>query len=664
MASKEKSSNNKNAANFKYKSLVNVRANKYTESSMDVLQKQITGEDTNYDNILSDDLSDLERSLDHLASTQIGKIIDDSYRAFASIDRFAKLNVFRYFYKTNPIIGRSLELHTDLPLSKIRLTPPKNAGSEIVKDYINYYYNSIFNKVDIFKFLRDFVLTYRIYGEAFALVEDGYGSTQNNLELVSEDRLNDILGEKMATVTQEDQKFIDEINKKYETDSKSVSVSDRDKYLKIVFPLYNKAYKGIDRISVIDFFKINSYFKNYSSSYKALELRVDPQLRDNIGSITEEEVAELGITKSFYDLVKHELTTNKTNKTLEIDNNPYKKTGNTSYIFELGNDSPESSLVNRVIDQAFEFEALKAAVRTKIILVGKIGRVVTAEGIGEEELSALQADLAYMAENPDSEVVLNYNVNIQEFNSTVKDDLKELISDYDRIKEEISMGLGLPMSLLGGDSQFSGEVLKLEIMNNEYLNFRNLLTRVIEDCLLKPIAIRKGFYKTNEWGDIELIYPSISFSRTSLRSESQYDLLFSMYKQNSIPSSVIYELLNMDHEAISKDLKKEMFSVKNPNFGDMLSSVYSSIASELGQNPEVINKLKESMGLASSNDADTEDTLNESDSSPRLGDLKYAKPPKKSDSDYEIEDTGDKKFQRPDIKKNLKTENRFGPDDL
>ena len=621
------------------KKFLSLRVEKKSKSnaSIDFDPSSISSADTEYTNSTSSDLADIERSLDQTASANVQKVIDDSYRAFASFDKFNKLNIYRYFYKTNPILGRSIDLHVDLPLSKIRLTPPKNTQSELVKDYIYHFYETVFSKIDLFSFLRDFILHYRIYGEVFALVEDNYNSTAEALELCSPEKLSKIFSSKVMGFTPEQEKEMAEIESKYSTDSKLVSSTDRLKYLKIAFPNFNKNYSGIDRISVIDFYKIDQYYKNYSSNYRALSIKVDPKLSSNLNQIPFSDLEEFGITESFYDLLS-----TASERTIDVDNNPYKTKMNTSYVFEMGYDKSQTSLIHRVIDQAFEYEALKAAVRTKINLVGKVGRIITSEGIGEDQLKVLQAEIEYMNQNPDSEIVLNFPIEVNEFNTTVKDDLNSLISDYERLKEEISMGLGIPLSLIGGESQFSGEVIRLEIMNNEYLNFKNTLSRIIEDYILKPIAVRKGFYQTNEWGEVELIYPSVSFSRTSLRSESQYDLLFSMYSKGSLPSDIIYDLLNIDPESVAKSLKKEIFSIKNPNMGELINRILSDASTELGQTPEIINRVKEALGLTFSKEEKSQDPEHAEE---RLGDLKK----------YSVEDTY-KKYQRPDLKKNINPE--------
>ena len=608
--------------------------------------------DNEYKNVLTDDLAQLERQLDQMAATNIGKIIQDDYRAFSNFDKFSKCNIFRYFYKTNPVLGRAIDLHVDLPLSKLKLTPPKNVDSEIVKDYIFYFYDSLFSKIDVFQFLRDFILAYRIHGEAFALVEDNYSNLEKSFDLASLENLTEIYSKKSVSLSEEDLNFVKQIDAKYKINPKDVNLVDRIKYLNLTFPYFNKDYKGVDRISHVPFYKIDEYQKNYSSNYRAVKIKIDPKLRTHLEELKNDEslLKELGITKGFFNLVKEQTASGGDGK-VEVNNNPYKSQGNSSYVFEIGFDKQQTSLVNRVIDQSFEWEVLKSAVRTKISLTGKVGRIITAPGVGEEELRAIKSEIEYMSQNPDSEFVSNYELNITDISSSVKDDLKELIDNYDRLKEETAMGLGIPLSLIGGESQYSGEVIKLEIMNNEYLNFKNLISRVLEEYILKPVAIRKGFFKVNDWGDVELIYPSLTFSRTSLRSESQYDLLYNMYAKNSIPSSVIYEILNLDSEAVEKGLKKELFTIKNPFFGDFFNGLLSNASAEIGQDSEVFRKLREELGLSNkttSGDEPLDESDLEEEQEDKLADLNF-----KSNKKFKIKP---KKFERPDIKKNISPE--------
>src|SRR5215467_2871346 len=53
-----------------------------------------------------------------------------------------KRELYRHFYNTDPIVGQSIDLHTELPLSKVRLATPKPAaapdGFKDAHDYGSY----------------------------------------------------------------------------------------------------------------------------------------------------------------------------------------------------------------------------------------------------------------------------------------------------------------------------------------------------------------------------------------------------------------------------------------------------------------------------------------------------------------------------------------------
>jgi len=73
---------------------------------------------------------------------------------------------------------------------------------------------------------------------------------------------------------------------------------------------------------------------------------------------------------------------------------------------------------------------------------------------------------------------------------------------------------------------YSGNKVQLEIMNISYLQFRDLLTTIIEDNIFKPIAMEKGFYEMDKYGRPRWIYPKVEFSRMALRDSGDlYDML-------------------------------------------------------------------------------------------------------------------------------------------
>ena len=53
-----------------------------------------------------------------------------------SIDE--KRNTYRFFYRTDPFVGQAVDIHTDLPLSKIRLSIPKGKDKDLARKSFDF----------------------------------------------------------------------------------------------------------------------------------------------------------------------------------------------------------------------------------------------------------------------------------------------------------------------------------------------------------------------------------------------------------------------------------------------------------------------------------------------------------------------------------------------
>ncbi len=82
-----------------------------------------------------------------------------------------ELRFYRLAYDRDPIVGRAIDMHTELPLSKMVLEKPKCSSDEFA-DYIYDYFTGIVNSTKMFQVLIDAVREYWTIGEAFLFVEE------------------------------------------------------------------------------------------------------------------------------------------------------------------------------------------------------------------------------------------------------------------------------------------------------------------------------------------------------------------------------------------------------------------------------------------------------------------------------------------------------------
>ena len=222
--------------------------------------------------------------------------------------------------------------------------------------------------------------------------------------------------------------------------------------------------------------------------------------------------------------------------------------------------------------------------------------MVIAPGIPTSEVMALRAHIDEAKADPDYSVVLNYEARWDEIGSEGR--LLVLDGEYQHTNSDLAIGLGLSPEILIGEGMYSGNRIQLEIMNVSYLQFRDLLTGIIEDLVFKPIAMEKGFYEIDKYGRPRWIYPKVSFSRMALRDSGDlYDMLFNLYSKGSLPVDIIYEFLNLDPEDCERKLEDALFTVKDSKFNEMLSNIYGSVGEWMMANTDLGKKLTRGLQL-------------------------------------------------------------------
>src|SRR5271163_1369690 len=84
--------------------------------------------------------------------------------------RAEELRFYRLAYDRDPIVGRAIDLHTELPLSKMELSKPK-CSSEEYADFVFDEYQRVVQSTKLFQVLIDAVREYWTIGETFIFIE-------------------------------------------------------------------------------------------------------------------------------------------------------------------------------------------------------------------------------------------------------------------------------------------------------------------------------------------------------------------------------------------------------------------------------------------------------------------------------------------------------------
>lgn len=223
-------------------------------------------------------------------------------------------------------------------------------------------------------------------------------------------------------------------------------------------------------------------------------------------------------------------------------------------------------------------------------------RIVWAEDISQVDVDDLreQVDLALV--DPDFSIVANYEVHWEEMGS--KDRLLDLSAEYEQTERRLLAGLGVTESLLSGETLYSGDRLKLEVMNNRYMFLRDIIKEYVEENLFKPVALRKGFVEKDKWGEERVLYPSFSFTRLPLRdSQDTFDALLNLYQKGSLSIDVILELFNIDPEDTKAKLERDMYTVNDATFNEVTRGIYTAIAQNIIDTTNVTERIQAGLGL-------------------------------------------------------------------
>ena len=80
-------------------------------------------------------------------------------------------NFYRFFYRTDPFVGQAIDLHTELPLSKIRLGMPVAKNKEIARKALSFC-EKWAKRVGLLHRLIEIIHEYNLLGEVFVFCED------------------------------------------------------------------------------------------------------------------------------------------------------------------------------------------------------------------------------------------------------------------------------------------------------------------------------------------------------------------------------------------------------------------------------------------------------------------------------------------------------------
>lgn len=494
-----------------------------------------------------------------------------------------KREIYRHFYNTDEIVAQAIDLHTELPLSKVRLAAPKPRthpkGFKSPDDYGRYiltFFERMTKKTKLFQRLITAVHHYWLDGTCAIFAEDSDVVVPD--EIGYEKR---IVRTSVLTAQGEAQE-IDE-----------TTWAERPNREEEEFAYYQKKYQGWERLIIFPIDQVKITTLNYTDKVR---LELIPSDRDKalIEQAKQGDLSAEEMVREIPDEVREHIGSNRL---IPLGTDPDE--GSFCYLLagrKGAGDEVGQSILDRCLRTLYFREKLRQAQTQIASRAMTPKRIVWAEDISEGDVEQLREQVDQALVDPDFSIIVNYELHWEEMGS--RDRLLDLSTEYEQTERRLRTGLGVTESLLSGETLYSGDRLKLEVINQRYLFLREILQEYVEEYLFKPVARRKGFIEQDEWGDEVVLYPKLSFTRLPLRdSQDTYDALFNLYQKGSISIDLILEMFNIDPHDTRVKLEKDLFTVNDATFNEVIRGIYGAVGQVIAEQTDIAQRIAKYLGL-------------------------------------------------------------------
>ncbi len=453
-------------------------------------------------------------------------------------------NYYRFFYRTEPFVGQALDLHTELPLSKIRIGVPKCKNRNVAVA-ATLFCEKWARKIGLLQRLISIIHDRNLIGEVFIWCEDGNPDMPMEIRHTAEHFL------------ESDGSMVERWVERSDADERAV------KWLK-------KNYKGWTAVRVLPPEQVRMESFNFTDEL-IVELIPDSKTKGIIERAKSGDPAALRVVNSMPAGVVEAVAS-----------------GN---FIPLNTDPDAGSFVHYLANKKSDYEGrgksiLERCIRT-LVFRDKIRqaqtsiasrhmtpiRVVSGADMDVADVEMLREQVDLALQDPDYSIIANFELTWNEMGAEQR--LLDLNTEYDLTDRQLYAGLGVTEGLLSGESSYSGDKINLEVINTRYMLLREQVQDLVENCFFKPMCARMGFVDVDEEGEEYVVVPTLSFTRLALRdNRDTFDALYNLYTKGSVDVETILELLNLDPVTIRERLEKDMFTVNDSSFNELVRGFY------------------------------------------------------------------------------------------
>lgn len=476
-------------------------------------------------------------------------------------------NYYRFFYRSEPFVGQAIDLHTELPLSKIRIARPKAKNVELAQEATRFCERWA-HKIGLLHRLIAIVHERNLIGEVFIWCEDA------NPEMPREVR----------------EEVLRELNEEGEAVEKWVLRKDADER---AARWLRKNYKGHTGVRCLPPEQVRVESFNFTDE-RIFELIPDSKTKSIIEKSDSGDANAQRVVESMPPDV---VAAVRNGANIPLNTDP--EAG--SFVYYLANRKSDyeqrgRSILERCMRVLVYRDKLRQAQTSIASRHMTPIRLVYAEDMDQADVEALREQVDLALQDPDYSIIANFQVNWEEMGADQR--LLDLGTEYDMTDRQLYAGLGVTEGLLSGESAYSGDRINLEVINTRYMLLREQLQDLVENAFFKPMCARMGFVEEDEYGEMQVLVPRLSFTRLALRDNSDtFDALYNLYTKGSLDVDTILELLNLDPIAVKEKVERDLFTVNDPTFNEVMRGIYGDVGRKLAEESDVVPKVAKNLGL-------------------------------------------------------------------
>lgn len=482
---------------------------------------------------------------------------------------------YRFFYNNEPFVHQAIDIHTEIPLSKVRLGIPKARNVELARRSKRFCEKWV-KRVNLLQRLIEIVHEYNKIGEVFIWCEDDNPDEPDDLryEIVGAmDRNGNPIKDRNGNL----------VAIKKERPDADQRAED----------WVNKNYKGWTRITILPPEQVHMEVFSFTDEM-IMQLIIDSKTKDVIQRAINGDKAAITVAESLPEEIRNAAVGDSK---VNLNTDPYAG----SFISYLSRKrSPYEPRGHSLLQSVLRILVYRDKLRQAQTSIASRHmtpiRLVWVEGGDMGDVDGLREQIDFAMADPDYTIVTNFEIHWEEMPSNGR--LLDISGEYELTDRQMYAGLGVTESLLSGESSYSGDRINLEVINTRYLLLREMLQNLVEEKIFKPMCYRMGFVEIDEDGDESVIYPSLSFSRLGIRdNDSTFDHLFNLYQKGSLDIWSIYDLLNLDGQAVYERIMGDLLTVNDPTFNEAMRALYSRVGDQLMEQTNAFDKITRHLKL-------------------------------------------------------------------